>query len=56
MVCVRDKETRQIVHITEKEYESNKDKYVDIDDDPGFTVFCWVILGVIVVLGIILFL
>jgi hypothetical protein len=56
MICVRDKKTRQIVHITEKEYEANKDKYVDIDDDPGFTTFCWIILGIIVILGIILFL
>ena len=53
MICVRDKKTRQIVYITEKEYEANKDKYVDIDDDPGFTAFCWIILGIIVILGII---
>ena len=56
MVCVKDKKTRQIMHISEKEYEANKDKYVDIDDDPGFTTFCWIILGIIVLLGVILLL
>ena len=56
MVYVKDKKTKQIVNIPEKEYEANKDKYVDIDDDPGFTIFCCVILGIIMIIGIILFL
>jgi len=56
VIDVKEKKTGRIVTIPLEEYEANKDKYVEVDNDPGFTIFCWVFVGLIIFFGIILFL
>ena len=53
---VIEKKTKKVKTIPLEEYEKNKSKYAGLDYDPGFTWFCWGMVGVIVVLGIIIFL